>query len=230
MPETITPEIITIAIASLGAFTFLLTLIILVMLSRIKKRLFILEVRSLNPEDKDVMLNSADMITSFHSRLNTTQEDITETKNQLTGHQTKINEHAATFGKVSLMIDQQAANLTQISQKITSIESCLNRLNRSITESQNQLTGYGLKLNEYDSLLGENSRMASKNAADLTQVSQRIDSLDGKYQEIKVFRSTVEKTCGIISNAFGSIQSTMLPNDTLTIERQNLHEEVRFPS
>ena len=58
MPETITPEMITIAIASLAALAFLLTLITIISLSRVRKRMLALEAKSLEFEEKDELLNA----------------------------------------------------------------------------------------------------------------------------------------------------------------------------
>ena len=230
MPKTITPEMITIAIASLAALAFLLTLITIVSLSRIRKRLLALEAKSLELEEKDELLNAADKITLFDSHLNMSRKIVSENQKQLKGHETKLNEHAAMFGKISQIMNQQAANLTQASEKTMFVESCLDGLNKKITESKYQLTAHESKLNEHDNLLGENSQRTGKNADDLTHAFERIEGLDNNYQDIKVFRGAVEKTCSIISNAFGSIQATTLQDDSLTAERQNLHEEARISS
>ncbi len=286
MAEMITPEMVTIAIASLAALTFLLLLITIVSLSRVKKRLSAIKAQSLELDEKSRLLDAADKIVSFESRLDTFENVVSESQNQLTGHESKINDHAEMFGKVSQMAGQHVAGLAEAADKITSIESRLDGFNKGITEKQNQLTrhestindhaamfgkvsqmtvqhaaglseaadkiksiesrldgfnskitvsqnqlmGHESKLNDHDTLLGQTCQMMGKNAANLTRTVKRIDALEEKYQDLKAFQSAVEQTRSLILEAFGAIQTKILPNDILTAKRNNLQDEARIAS
>ena len=134
------------------------------------------------------------------------------------------------FGKVSQMTVQHAAGLSEAADKITSIESRLDGFNTKISVSQNQLMGHDSKLNDHDTLLGQTCQMMGKNAANLTRTVKRIDALEEKYQNLKAFQSAVEQTRSLIIEAFGAIQTKMLPNDILTTKRKNLQDEARIAS
>jgi chromosome segregation ATPase len=180
MPEFITPEMITIAIASLAALTFLLVLITIASLSRVKKRFSSIEIKSLELDEKHRLLEAADKITSFESKMDKLEELITESQNQLAGHESKLNDHAATFGKVSQMTDQHLAGFTKAADKITLIESRLDRLDNKISDNQNQLTGHDSKLNEHAAMFAKVSQMTGQHMAELSKATEKISSFESK--------------------------------------------------
>jgi chromosome segregation ATPase len=187
------------------------------------------KVDQITDQHLDSFTEAVDKVTSIESRLDEFDNRISESQNQITGHESKLNEHASMFGKVSQMTVQHVANLTETSDKIKSIDSCLDGFDNKIAENKNQLTEYITKLNDHDTLLGQTFQMMGKNAANLTQVIKRIDNLEEKYQDLKAFQKTVEQTRSVILDAFNAIQTNMLPKDILTTERRSL-QETRIPS
>lgn len=183
MPDTITPEMMTIAIASLATLTFLLILITIASLSRVKKRLLSTESKSLELEEKDRLLDTADKITFFESRLDMFENTISESQNQLMDYELKLKEYAAMYGKASQMTDQQLDSLTKAIDKVTSIESRLDGFDNKISESQNQLTGHESKLNEHAAMFGKVSQMTVQHVANLAETTDKITSIESRLDE-----------------------------------------------
>ena len=230
MAELITPEMITIAIASLAVLTFLMLLITIASLSRVKKRLLIMGAKSFNLEDKQRLLNAVDKVASFESRLDRFDSIIEENQNQLNRYELKLNDHAGMFAKIGQMMSKNMADITEAASKITSLESRSDMLENVIVKRQNQFTKYESKINEHDILLGQVSQMLGKNASNFTKGIQRIDTLEEKFQNLEEFQIAVEKARSLIIEAFSTTQIKKLNEDTVISKRKNLHDEIRVPS
>jgi chromosome segregation ATPase len=220
MAEMTTPEIITIAIASLAALTFLMLLITIASLSRVKKHLLAIAGRSIELEERHEALrqSSHKIASNSTTGLAEAADKITSIELRLDGFDDRILE------------SQKIGNSTEVAQKIASIELRLDGFDNKIAESRNQLTGHESKLNEHDTLLGQAGQMIGKNALGFTQTIQRIQTLEDKVQDLKAFQSTFEQTRNRILDALGAKQAKIPAHNTLTVERKAPEQEAPIPS
>jgi chromosome segregation ATPase len=136
MFERITPEIMTLAIVALAAlalFTFLMVLISIISLSRIKRRLFAIgktirgveeQHEALRQTDEMIsykitnLLKAVDRIESIERKLDELDRKIAENQRQLTGHLSKLNEHDNVLTHVGQVIGEDTSGFAQAVQKI----------------------------------------------------------------------------------------------------------------
>lgn len=220
MPEMTTLEIITIAIASLAALTFLMLLFTIASLSRAKKHLLAMVGKSIELEGRHEALrqSSHKIASNSTTGLAEAAEKIASVELRLDGLDVRIAE------------SQKIGNSTEIAEKTAAIERQLDALGNKIAASRNLLTGHESKLNEHDTLLGQAGQMMGKNALTFTQMIQRIQALEDRDQDIKAFQSTFEQIRNRILDAFGAKQAGLPARNTLTVERKALGQETPTPS
>ena len=220
MAEMITPEIMAIAIAFLAVLTFLMLVITIASLSRVKKHLLAVAGRTVElGERHEALRKSSHKIASNSTTgLAEAADKITSIELRLDGFDDKIVE------------SQKIASSTEIAEKIASIERRLDGFDNKIAASRNQLTGHESKLNEHETLLGQAGQMMGKNALGFTQTIQRIHALEDKVQDLKAFQSTFEQTRNRILDALGAKQAKIPAQNTLTTERKAPKQEVPIPS
>lgn len=211
MVEMFTPEIMTIAITALVALTLLISLMVLikiVSLSRVKKRLLIIEGKSLGLEETQAAFRQD------RQRVNNTVANLTEAADKIESVERRLDE-----------FDNKIAHLAEVADKIESIERHSDELDHKITENYNQLAGQESKLSEHDALLGQAGQMMGEKALDFKQAVQRIHSLEEEFQDIKGFKRAFEQTRNRILNVLGAMLVEMPPQNTPTTEQNNLKEE-----
>jgi len=205
--EMFTPEMIAIAILSLTAltvFTFLMVLITIVSLSRVKKDLLSVAERSAELEEKHAAL-----------------QQVRQTMSNTVARLTEVDDKIESIERRSDEFDNKIAGLAEAADKIGSIERHLNGFDHKIAENRNQLTGHESKLKEHDTLLGQAGQMMGKEAAGFNQAVQRIRILEEEFQGLKVFQRTFEQTRNRILNVLGATPGEMPPRNALTTEQKD---------
>lgn len=234
MFERITPEIMTIAIAALAAlslFTFLMVLIKIISISRVKRRLLNIGRTILEVEEKHEGLRQTDqMLSDKVAHLAKAVEKIEPIERRLDEFDHKIAEAANRIGSMEHRLDGLDQKIAKAADKIGSMEYHLDGLNHKIAEHQNQLIKLTSKLNEHDTLLAQAGQMIGKDAAGFARAIQQIHTFKEEFQNLKTFQSTFEQIRNRLLDILGAMQVKMPAQDTLASERKAFKEEALIPS
>jgi len=205
--EMFTPEMIAIAILSLTAltvFTFLMVLITIASLRRVKKHFLVIVEECVELKEKHAAL-----------------QQVRQTMSNTVARLTEVDDKIESIERRSDEFDNKIAGLAEAADKIGSIERHLNGFDHKIAENRNQLTGHESKLKEHDTLLGQAGQMMGKEAAGFNQAVQRIHILEEEFQGLKVFQHTFEQTRNRILNVLGATPGEMPPRNALTTEQKD---------
>jgi len=238
--EFFTPEFTTIAIVALSvfiSFMFLMLLITIASLSRVKKRLLVTRAECLELEKEHALLRKDNKTINAHTaRLDKAAEKIVA----LESHVHNIEEQIPTLAEATEKIVALESHVNHLqnhipaldaaTENITSIEGRLLRVDERITESQKRLAELAGKLNEHATLIGQAAQLVGKEAAGFNQAVQRIHILEEEFQGLKVFQRTSEQIRNRMLSVLGALPVETPLQNALTTKQEVSEEETVIPS
>jgi chromosome segregation ATPase len=200
-------------------------------LSIVSKHLSALGKRVLESEDLGRVIQAADKISSFESRMADCEKNADQNKNQLAEHESTINEIASKLREVEQMIKKHAVDLANTSEKMVSFEHCFNDFENNIGDKLNKLLEYETKVNELVAKLESVEQIANKNESGLAEADRNIKARKDEIETLRKFQAATEKTHSLIQAAFSDMQASTLPEESpgITSEAAKLEETSQQP-
>jgi TolA-binding protein len=192
------PDILTMVyFFILALISFVVSIIAIVWLFIVHKHLLTLGKRVFEFEDIGRVTQAEDNTASFESRMAGCEKSTDENKNQLTDHETMINEIDFKVRQVEQLIKKHAVDLANNSEEIVSFERRFDDLENSIGDKLNQA--------------------ANRDETGLAEVNTSINDLKGKIESLEKFQNIVQKTHSIIQAAFSDMRTSASPEKGLGI-------------
>lgn len=222
LTEILTPEVIAVTLAALAALTivtFLMLLIKIVSLSRVKKRL-------LNITDKSLALEQTQaMFRQDTQRVNDTIANFVQMPDKIELIEHRLDELGQKIAESQNLLASLESALQGHESALRSNESILKEHESVLRKYESKQKQYESKQKEHETLLGEAGKMMGKEAAGFTQVVQRIRILEDEFLSLKVFQRTFEITRNQILNVLVGMPINLPSHSMLPTEFKNFNEE-----
>jgi chromosome segregation ATPase len=217
-------DMITIVLFILVFASLVVATIAIGWLSMVSKHLSDLGKRVLESEDVGRVIQAADNTASFESRISDCEKNNNESQNQLTEHETKLNEVADKQGAVQQIINRHAADLANSSEKLASFELRFNDFENNVGDKLNKLQEYDAKVNELTTKLETIEQTTNQHEAGLAEADRSIKAIRDGIDNLEKFRASIEKTRNLILSAFTDIQDT-----APSVEDMGVSSEITMP-
>lgn len=158
----------------------------------VRKQLLSLGKRILESEDIGRILQAAEKVGTFESRMTGCENKAGESQRQLSEHETKLGELISKQGASEQGIAGYSADLAKIS---------------------NQLSELQTKVNEFASKIESIEATAGRNETGLTEIIPSIKNLAEEIQNLQKFQTATEKTHSLIQAAFADMGANMSPEE-----------------
>jgi len=188
---------ITLALLSLVA-----AVIAIGWLSILRKHMSILGQRVLESEDIGRIIQAADRVGSFESRMTGCESEAGENKKRLVENETKLNGLIAKQEASEQRIDRHSADLAKTSEKTASFEVRFDEFENNVGEKLNQLLELETKVNELASSLESVEQIANRNEVGLADAGQSIKAVTDEIEILQRFQTATEKAHSLIQAAF----------------------------
>ena len=215
----------TVALFVLALISFVFAIIALVWLSIASKHLSALGKRVLESEDIERVIRAADKIVSFESRITGCESKADESQNQFAELQTQLIEITTKLDVTGQTMDNYAADLTKISEKMASFELRYDEFGNNINDKLNKLLELETKVNELVTKLKSVEGMVNNNKTGLAGIEQSVNALTDKIQILEKFRTIVEKTHSIIQAAFINMRASSSSEKGLGVSSETANPE-----
>jgi chromosome segregation ATPase len=209
---------------SLAVLSLVAAVVAIGWLSILKKHLSVLGQRVLESEDIGRIIQAADKVGSYESRMVGCESKTGESKRQFAEHETKLSELIAGQRETKQRIDGHSADLAKVSEKTASFEHRFNEFESSVDEKLNRLLELEAKANELTARLESIEQIANRNEAGLAQVDRSIKALTDEIGILQKFQTATEKAHSLIQAAFTDMQTSM-PSE----EAQEITSEIAEP-
>jgi len=203
------PEMITIALAFLVFLALLAAVVAIGWLSRVRTHLSELGRRVLASEDIERIYEAVDKAMSFETRMAGYENKTDNSQHQLGEHQTRLKELAAQLGTNERVIEGHTTALSEVSDKIASLESHLDGFEHNVGEKLRQLLEHKTKVDELAAKLESVEQMADRTGTGLAEANRGIETLAAEIQSLKQFRIATEETRRLIVEAFSGMRAVI---------------------
>jgi len=224
-------DTITIALFVLAVLSLIAAVVAIGWLFTVSKHLSALGRRVLDSEDIGRIIEAADKIASYESRMAGCETKADKSQNQLVKHETKLSELAAKLVRVEQVTHGHTADLAMASENMASSELRFDRFENNVDEKLNQLPEHETKLNELADKLESVEQTANKNEDSLTEADRSIMALGEAIQNLTKFQTATEKANSLILAAFTDLRTSMPPEGELvtTPETPKPEESSQWP-
>jgi chromosome segregation ATPase len=212
MPGTITIALFVVALLSLVTAVAAIG-----WLSVVSKHLSALGKRVLESDDIGKIINAADKVASYESRVIDCESKAEESKKQLVQHEIKLSELTTKQGATEQRIDRHSADLAASSKKAASFELRFDEFENNVGEKLNKLLELETKVNELAAKLESVEDMVSNNKYGLTEAERNIKVLTDKIEILQKFQAATEKTHSLIQAAFTDTRTSMPSEEVQSI-------------
>jgi chromosome segregation ATPase len=189
-------------------------------LSVMSRHLSALGKRVLESEDIGRVIQAADKAGSFESRIAGCENKTNESQNTLAEHERKLNELVDKLGASGQMINRQAVDLANASERMASFEARFSGFENSVGDKLNNLPELGTRVSELAAKLESIEQMVNKNGADLAAADRNIKALTDEVQNLEEFQTAIEKTRSLILTAFTDMRASTLHEETQAMTPQ----------
>jgi chromosome segregation ATPase len=209
---------------SLAVLSLVAAVVAIGWVSILKKHLSVLGQRVLESEDIGRVIQAADKVGTFESRMTGCENKTEDSKKQFAEHETKLSELIAGQRETKQRMEGYSADVSKISEKTASFEHRFNEFESSVGEKLNRLLELEAKANELTARLESIEQIANRNEACLAQVERSIKVLTDEIGILQKFQTATEKTHSLIQAAFTDMQTSM-PSE----EAQEMTSEIAEP-
>lgn len=209
---------------SLAVLSLVAAVVAIGWVSILKKHLSVLGQRVLESEDIGRVIQAADKVGTFESRMTGCEGKTEESKRQFAEHETKLSELIARQKETKQRMEGHSADLARISEKTASFEHRFDEFESDVGEKLNRLPELETKANELTARLESIEQIANRNQAGLAQVERSIKALTDEIGILQKFQTATEKAHSLIQAAFTDMQTSM-PSG----EAQEITSEIAEP-
>jgi len=179
-----------IVTVSLALISLLAAIIAIGWLLIVNKHLSILGQRVLESEDIGRIIQAADKVGSFESRMGGCENKADKSQQQLSEHETKLSELIARQQTFEQKTDRHSDDLTKMSDQLSELQT---------------------KMNELASKLESVEQTTNGNGTGLAELVPSIKELADEIQNFKKFQTDIENTRSLILTAFADTRASEPP-------------------
>jgi chromosome segregation ATPase len=210
---------ITLALLSLVA-----AVIAIGWLSILRKHLSVLGQRVLESEDIGRIIQAADKVGSFESRMTGCENKADENKKRLVENETKLNGLIAKQEASEQKMDRHSTDLAKTSENMASFKVRFDEFENNIDERLNQFLELETKVNELASALESVEQITNRNEVGLADAGRSIKAMTDEIEILQKFQTVTEKAHSLIQAAFTDMRTNVSPE-----EDQEITSEITEP-
>jgi chromosome segregation ATPase len=208
-------DTITICLASLS----LVAVVIVIGWQLIlKKHLSVLGQRVLESEDIGRIIQAADKVGSFESRMAGCENKADESKKRLAENETKLSGLIAKQEACEERMDKNSTDLARTLENMTSFNVRFDEFENNIGEKLNQLLELESKVNELVSRLESVEQITSRNEIGLADAGRSIKAMTDEIEILQKFQTATEKAHSLIQAAFTDMRTNVSPEENQEIK------------
>jgi len=210
---------------SLAVLSLVAAVVAIGWVSILKKHLSVLGQRVLESEDIGRVLQAADKLGAFESRMSGCESKTEESKRQFEAHEKKLSDLIAGQRETRQKIDGHSTELAGISERTAAFEARFNDFESSVCEKLNRLPELETKTDELTARLESIEQIANRNEASLSEVDSSIKAHKDEIGILRKFQTATEKTHSLIQAAFTDMQTGMPSEETQEITSEIAESE-----
>jgi len=201
-------DMITICLALLSLVA---VVIAIGWLSILRKHLSVLGQRVLESEDIGRIIQAADKVGSFESRMTDCENKADESKKRLAENETKLSGLIAKQEASEQRMDRHSADLAKTSENMASFKVRFDEFENNVDEKLNQLLELETKVNELTSMLESVEQIANRNEVGLADAGRSIKAMTDEIEILQKFQTVTEKAHSLIQAAFTDMRTNVSP-------------------